>query len=160
MIRTISNDQADRQKQHLHGFFSDGIQGVAQDALEGGPSFLDRGDDAGKSRLGQHHPGGRFGNVGGGRDGDPHLSLAQRRGIVGTIAAHTDGVAAFLKRLDQLVLVLRQHAGEDRELFGMDCVGNRPQRTYGAIKPYRLRDDGRRRRRIAGHHDGADAQAV
>jgi hypothetical protein len=35
-------------------------------------------------------------------------------------------VAALLERLDELVLVLRQDAGEDRELLGMDASGIGP----------------------------------
>ena len=42
------HEQADRQKQHLDGFLGDGVQRVAQDALEGNSPFLDRGDDAGE----------------------------------------------------------------------------------------------------------------
>ena len=70
------------------------VQRVGQDALERDPSFLDGGDDAAQARLGQHHAGGGFGDVGGRRDGDADLRLAQRRRVVGAVAAHADGVAA------------------------------------------------------------------
>jgi hypothetical protein len=66
-------------------------------------------------------------------------------------------VTSFLECFDELVLVLRQNAGEDRELLGMDIVGDRTWRTDEAIKAHRLRDDGCRRGRIASHHHGADA---
>ena len=110
--------------------------------------------------LGQHHAGGRFGDVGCRRDRDSDLRLAQRRRVVGTVAAHADGMAALLERLDELVLVLRQHTGEDRELFGADNLGDRPRRRDGAIEPHRVRHDGRRRRRVARHHHGTHAQAM
>ena len=110
--------------------------------------------------FGQHHAGGRFGDVGCRRDRDADLRLAQRRRVVGAVAAHADGVAALLERLDELVLVLRQHAGEDRELLGMDAVGDRPGRTDRAVEPHRARHDGGGRRRVARHHHGAHAQAV
>ena len=169
MIKTISkrrqdrmagHEQADRQKQHLHGFLGDGVQRVAEDALKRNSPFSDRSDDAGEPGLGQHHAGRRFGDVSRGRDGDPHLGLAQCRRIIGAVAAHADRVAALLECFDEFVLVLRQDAGEDRELLGMDGVGDRPGRADGAIESHRLRDDGCRRRRIARHHHGADAQAV
>ena len=154
------HDQADRQEQHLHDLFGDRVQRIAQDALKRDAAFLDRGDDAGEARLGQNHAGRGFGDVGRGRDRDADLRLAQRRRVVGAVAAHADGMAAVLKRLDELVFVLRQHAGEDRELLGMDGVGDRPGRTDGAVKPHRLRHDGRGRRRVARHHHGAHAQPV
>jgi hypothetical protein len=84
MIRTISkgrqdvmagHQQADRQKQHLHGLLGDGVQRVAEDALEGGSSFFDRRDDAREAWLGQHHAGGRFGDVGRRRDRNANLGL-------------------------------------------------------------------------------------
>jgi hypothetical protein len=50
-------------------------------------------------------------------------------------------VTAFLKGFDEFVLVLRQDAGEDRELLRVDSVGDRAGRAEGAIKSYRLRDD-------------------
>ena len=54
----------------------------------------------------------------------PDLRLAQRRRVVGAVAAHADGVAALLKRLDELVFVLRKNAGEDREMLrGVRCPG-------------------------------------
>ena len=114
--RVPGHDQADRQEQHLHDLLGDGVQRIGQDALERHAAFLDRGDDAGESGLGQHHAGGRFGDVGRGRDRDADLRLAQRRRVVGAVAAHADGVAALLERLDELVLVLRKNAGEDREI--------------------------------------------
>ena len=154
------HEQTDRQKQHLHGFLGDRIQRVAEDALEGNSPFLDRSDDAGEPGLGQHHAGRRFGDVGRGRDRDSHLGLAQCRRIIGAVAAHADGVTALLECFDELVLVLRQDAGEDRELLRVDGVGDRAGRADGAIKSHRLRDDGCRRRRVARHHHGADAQAV
>ena len=52
------HEEADRQKQHLHGFLGDGIQRVAEDALERRSPFFDRSDDAGEPGLGQHHAGG------------------------------------------------------------------------------------------------------
>ena len=51
------HDQADRQEQHLHQLFRDGIVGVGEDALERRPSFLDSSNDPRQSRLGQHHAG-------------------------------------------------------------------------------------------------------
>ena len=110
--------------------------------------------------FGQHHAGGRFGDIGCRRDRDADLRLAQRRRVVGAVAAHADGVAALLERLDELVLVLRQDAGEDRELLGMDAVGDRSGRTDGAVEPHRARHDGGGRRRVARHHHGAHAQAM
>src|SRR3984885_10633376 len=88
------------------------------------------------------------------------IPLAQCRRIIGSVAAHADGVTAFLKGFDEFVLVLRQDAGEDRELLRVDSVGDRAGRAEGAIKSYCLRDDGRRRRRVARHHHGADAEAM
>ena len=141
-------------------FLGDRVQRIAQDALEHDTTFLDGGDDAGEARLGQHHAGRRFGDVGCRRDRNSHLRLAQRRRVVGAVAAHADGMTAVLKCLDELVLVLGQDTGEDRELLGMDSVGDRPGRTDGAIESHRLRHDGRGRRCIARHHHGAHAQSV
>ena len=123
------------------------------------PCF-DRGDNSGQAGFGEHHAGGRFGDLGRGGNGNPDLRLAQRRRIVGAVAAHADGVPAVLIGLDELELVLRQDAGEDGVVFGMDRFGNRPGRTEGAVEADRPRHDGGRRGRIARHHHRAHAQRV
>ena len=76
--------------------------------------------------FGEHHAGGRFGDLGRRGNGDSDLRLAQRRRIVGAVAAHADGVTAVLIRLDELELVLGQDAGEDGVVFGPDRVGIGP----------------------------------
>ena len=90
-------------------------------------------------------------------DCDSHLDLAQRRRIVSTVAAHADGVTSLLKCFDELVLVLRQNAREDRELLGMDIVRDRAGRADDAINAHRPRDAGCRSGRIASHHHGAES---
>jgi hypothetical protein len=133
--RMPGHDQADRQEKHLHCLLGNRIQRIAQDALERHATFLDGSDDAGEARLGQHHAGRRFGDVGCRRDRDSDLRLAQRRGIVGAVAAHPNGMTTLLKRLDELVLILRQDAGEDRELLRMDSVGaSFPVRAVALVK--------------------------
>src|SRR5665647_1775909 len=65
-------------------------------------------------------------------------------------AAHADGVAALLERFDELVFVLREDAGEDRELLGVDAVGDWTGRTHDTVEPHRVSHDGRGRRRPPG----------
>ena len=115
--RVSGHDQADRQEEHLHDFLGDGIQGVGQDALERYPAFFYRGHNALESRLGQHDSGRRLGNVRRGRNRNSHLRLAQRWRVIGAIAAHADGVAALLKRLNEVILILRKNSGKNREVF-------------------------------------------
>jgi hypothetical protein len=44
-------------------------------------------------------------------------------------------MTTLLKRLDELVLILRQDAGEDRELLRMDSVGaSFPVRAVALVK--------------------------
>jgi hypothetical protein len=66
-------------------------------------------------------------------------------------------MAALLERFDELILVLRQDTGEDRELLGVDAVGDWPRRTDDTIEPHRMSHDGRRHRRVARHHHGTHA---
>ena len=69
------------------------------------------------------------------RDRDPHLRLAERRGVVGTVTAHADRVAVLLERLDQVVLALRQDAGKDREILRADIPFDRPWRADVSLEP-------------------------
>ena len=64
--------------------------------------------------------------------------MTQCRCIVGSVATHADGLTSFLECFDELVLILGQDAGEDRELPGMDIVGDRPGWADGAIKSRRF----------------------
>ena len=83
-------------------FLDNGVERIGQDALERHAAFLDRGNNAAESGLGQHDAGCRLGDVGRGRYRDAHLRLTQRRRVVGAVAAHADGVAVLLKRLDEV----------------------------------------------------------
>jgi hypothetical protein len=74
-----------------------------------------RRDDAAQSCLGQNDSGGRLGDICGRRDRNAHLRLAQRRGIVGPVPAHANGVAALLECLNQTILVFGENAGKDPE---------------------------------------------
>ena len=94
-----------------------------------------RRHDAGKPGLGQHDAGGRFGDVGGGGNGDADLRLAQRRRIIGAVAAHADGMAGTLKRLDQAEFVFGQDAGENGKIVGPDPIGNRPGGQTAPARP-------------------------
>ena len=77
--------------------------------------------------LGQHDAGGRFRDVGRGRHRDAHLRLAQGRRVVGAVAAHADGVAVPLERLDEPELVFGKDAGIDGEIVGARrCRGSVP----------------------------------
>ena len=113
-----------------------------------------------ESRLGQHDAGRRLGDIGRRRHRDSHLRLAQRRRVVGAVAAHTNSVAALLERLDEVVLSLRKNAGENREILGANIGGDGPGRTDRSIQAHRASDDRCRRRGVAGHHDGAHSQRV
>ncbi len=67
-------------------------------------------------------------------------------------------MAAFLERLDELVLVLRHDTRVDRKLFWVDNVWDGPRRTDGAIESHRLRYYRSGCRRITRDHDGANTQ--
>ena len=108
----------------------------------------------------EHHAGGRFGDVGRRGNSDSDLRLAQRRRVVGAVAAHADSAPAVLIGLDELELVFRQDAGEDGVIFRPDRVGDGPGRKDRAIEPDRPRDDGGRRGRVARHHHRAHAQRM
>ena len=74
--------------------------------------------------------------------GDADIGLGERRRVVGAVAAHGDQLALGLLVADEPQLVLGRGLGEEVVDAG-------------------LRRDGRRRRRIvAGDHDGADAHAA
>src|ERR1700734_3139824 len=46
---------------------------------------------------------------------------------------HMDDMTAVLKRFNEFVLILRQYAGEDCELLGVEGIGDRPGRTDSAV---------------------------
>ena len=152
------HDQAHDQEQHHRDLLDDQIQRVGQNPLEGGPSLLHRRHHALQAGLRQHQARRCFGDVGRRRDGDPHLRLAQRRGVVGAIAAHPDRVPAALECLDELVFPFWEHSGEDGERLRSDSVRDRSRWTDRAVQPDSKRHGPGRRGRIAGHHHGPDAQ--
>ena len=152
--------QTHRKEEHLHDLLGHRVQRISQDALERHAAFFYRGDNTDESGFGQHDTGRGLGDIGRGGHRDSHLRLAQRRRVVGAVAAHADGMTAVLKRLDQLVLVLRQHAGENRKLLGAHLRGDGPGRADFSVHANIVRDDGRGRRRVAGHHDRAHPQRV
>ena len=152
------HDQTHRQEEHLHRFLGNRVQRISQDALERHAAFFYRSDDTAESWFGQHDAGRRLGNIGRGGHRDSHLRLAQRRRVIGAVAAHTDSVAALLERLDEVVLSLRKDAGEDSEILGADTARDGSGRTDFSIQADRVSDDRRRRRGIARHHHGANAQ--
>ena len=80
--------------------------------------------------------------------------------IIGAIAAHADGMARFLERLNEMVLILRKDSGENREVFRAHTLWNWSGRADSSIESHGSSDDRRSRRRIAGYHDGAHAQIV
>ena len=127
------DDEAEGEQENLQHFIDQRAQRVGENALEGDAALAHRGDDTGETRLGQHDAGRRLGDVGRGRDGDADLRLAQRRRVVGAVAAHADGVAGLLKRLDQVEFVFRQHAGEDAERVGAH-VGRDAAAADGSVR--------------------------
>ncbi len=82
------------------------------------------------------------------------------RSQVGTVAAHADGVTGFLERLDELIFVLRQNAGEDRKILEACAVGDRAGRADRSLKPHGMSHDGRCCRRVPRHHHGAHTQGL
>ena len=71
-----------------------------------------------------------FSHVGRGRDCYPHLRLAQRRGVVGTIAAHADRISVPLKCLNEAEFLFGEDACINGEIVGTDAFGKRAGRTY------------------------------
>ena len=69
-----------------------------------------------------------LGHVGARADGDAHVGLGQRGGVVDAVAHHGHELARVLQLLDLLGLVLRQHLGQhlvDAHLPG-DGLGRPP----------------------------------
>ena len=142
-----------------HAFVDQQAQRVGQHPLERRTPLGDRGHDAAEPGFGQHDAGGGLGNVGRGRNRDAHLGLAQRRRVVGAVAAHADGVAGMLEGLHQAKLVLGKHPGINREIGGIGAIADLPGRADRPFQPNRAGDGGSGRRGIAGHHHNAHAQA-
>ena len=64
------------------------------------------------------------------------MRLTQGWRVVGAVAAHADGVAVLLERLDEVILVLRQNPGKDREILGAYTIGDRSGWADFAIQAY------------------------
>ncbi len=101
--------------------FSDAVDGVAVHALENAPRLFHRLDDGGQPRRGENERGGRACRVGGARDGDAHIGLFQRGGIVDAVAGHGHAMPRVLQRLDDAVFVFGEDLGE--AVGGIDLVG-------------------------------------
>src|SRR5580704_3526335 len=86
------------------------------------------------------------------------MRLAQRRSVVGAVAAHADGVPALLKRLHEVIFVLRKDTRKDGEGFWLHVVRDGSRWTDGANESHLARNDGRRRRGIPRHHHGTHAE--
>ncbi len=126
--------------------------------MERGSPLLDAGDDPAETRLGQHDTRRGLCNVGRGRDGNAHLSLAQGRRIIGAVAAHPDRMSLLLEGLDQSKLLLWKNAGVDGEVLRPYGVGNVARRTYWSGEPDLARDRRRGGGRVARDHDREHAQ--
>ena len=87
------------------------------------------------------------------------MRLPQRRRVVGTVAAHADDMSVLLQRLDQTVLVLGQHAGEDGEFFRLQRLGQRRGGIDHSLDSDDSGDDLGGHPGISGHHHRAHAQA-
>jgi len=114
--------QADGKKQHLNELFENGIQRIVENALEGGPAFFHCGDNSAKPSLGQYHASRGFSDIGCCRHSDAYLRLAQRRCVIGAIAAHSDRMPVLLECFDQIEFSFRKDACEYREVFGFNAV--------------------------------------
>ena len=158
--RMAGQAEPDRQEQDDLDLLDQHVERVGQQPLEPDPAFADGEHDAGEPRLGQDHAGRGLGDVGCGGDGDPDLRLPQRRRVVRAVAAHADHVAVALQSLHQPVLLLRHDAREHAEFVRAQLVGKALRRANGAGDADLAGDRRRRDRRVAGHHDGADAHVA
>ncbi|BAS82655.1 Os03g0183950 [Oryza sativa Japonica Group] len=86
--------------------------------LEDGAAGEDGADDDAEAGLGEHDVGGAPRGVRRVGDGDADVGLLQRRRVVHAVAGHPAHVAAPpLNHPHDLVLVLREHAGEPVRLL-------------------------------------------
>jgi len=69
---------------------------------------------------------------------DAHLRLAQRRGIVSPVTAHPNGVAALLKSLNQVILVVGKNAGQRPRRSRTYPVGNRAGTERPPVQAHRI----------------------
>ena len=158
--RASRDDQARQKHEHLGDLVDDGAGGEGENPLECRPSLFHGGDDAFQAGPREHDPRRRLGHIGRREHGDAHLSLAQRRGVVGPIAAHAHDVARPLKRLNQRELVLRKDIGEHTESLDARIVRHRLHRARWPGDAHGVGDHPRGHRGIAGHHDHTYAERV
>jgi hypothetical protein len=138
-------------------FLDEHVEGEGQEPLEGDPPFGDGGQDTRQAGLGQDHARRGLGHVRRRRYRDPDLRLPECGRIVHAVAAHAHDVAMALQHLDQPILLCWQDARKDAELLGPRLLGRPLGRAHAALDAD-LSGNGRRGgRRIARHHDGADA---
>jgi hypothetical protein len=110
--------------------------------------------------YGEHQPGGRLGDIRCAGNRDAHLRLPQRRRVVGTVAAHADGVALALEGLDQVEFVLRQDAGIDGIVMRPCLLGDLAGRADRPVQAYGAGDGAGGLGRVAGDHDGRRCRAL
>ena len=154
------HDQTCTQHDKRRGFVDEDAQSVSQHPLKCGPPFFDAGDNAAQSGIGQHDTRRRFGDIGRGRDRYPHLRLPQRGSVISAVAAHPDGVALLLKRLDQSKLVLGENSCIHGEIVGAGTIGDPSRRTDRPLQSNCSRDRRSGGRGITGDHDCAHTQGV
>ena len=101
----------------------------------------------------KYNPCRGFRYIGCGRDGNADLRLAERRRVIGAIAAHPYCMPALLEGFDKIILAFRQNACEYREIFRLDALGKFSGRANRPGQPNVMSDDCRRGRSIPRHHD-------
>ena len=133
-------DQTGAEDDQGDAFVDEYAQRVGHYALKDGAPLLDSGEDASKAGVGEYDTGRGFGNVGRGRDGDTHLRLSQRRGVIGAVAAHADCMSLALKCFDEAEFLLREDSRVNSEIVRADALGKLPRRTYRAVHADGTRD--------------------
>ena len=139
------------------------------DVLERRAAELDRGHDRGEVVVEQHQVGGLACHVAAVRaHGDPHVRLAQGRGVVDAVAGHGDDVARAREHAGDPQLVRRGDPRDHRATGAVQAVrqlARRPRAgTTRRARPRRARADRPRRaiaaargRMVAGDHRDPDA---